>query len=312
MSATDKGCKMAALIFSFSVAASASPQTSPPGRVFWGWNSAAPLAPNISTCKEKTGTAGRADSKLPGQESLLADGLGSEKSAQRDAPCVAPGMAVTSLCRAEGGSADSSGAGFCFAAAGSAALAATPPDKDASKISQAREKVLEILRSPSACSEWFESRDARPAQTFETLTMEVDQRGPQEIFESSTNNGTMIVHQPYVASVIQGGGAYAAITINKGGAFYRSELRVLKVGADGGPYLFDGMRPLTVGSYVGDTLAARVVTLLHEFGHVIDLLPQDGDGLDGSSLRNTNEVLRHCRAEVDATRERVKLAKGTR
>lgn len=311
MSATGKGWKSVALIFSLSVAASASAQSIAQGRVFWNWNSGAHVAPNTPACNEKAGRPGRADSKRLKQEWLLADRLGRETDAVREASCVAPGMAVTRTCRTEGSIIDSSGTTPCFAAAGSAPIAARPPGKDASKMSQAREEVLEILRSQNACSEWFESKDLRPADTFETLTMEVERSGPQEIFETSAGKGTIIVHQPYVARVIQAGGPYSAITINKDGAFYRSQLRVQKVGADGGPYEWDGMRPLTVGSYLGDTLAARVVTLLHEFGHVIDLLPQDGDGLDGSSIHNTNEVLRHCRAEVDGTTQRVKFAKNS-
>ena len=309
MSATGKGWKIAALVFLFSVAASASPQSNPPGRVFWGWNSAAPFAADTPMCAERTGTSRRADSKRPSQEAFPVDGLGNDTSAWRDASCVAPGVAVTHVCPAEEGSTGSSAAGLCFSAAGTAAITAAPPGKDGLKIRQAREEVLEILGSQNACSEWFESKDARPVRTFETLTMEIDQRGPQEIFENGTREGTMIFRQPYVARVTQGGGEYTVITINKGGAFYRPQVRVEKMGAGGGPYLLDGMRPLTVGSYIGDTLAARVVTLLHEFGHVIDLLPQDGDGLDGSSIHNTDEVLRHCRAEVDATTQRVKLVK---
>jgi len=43
-----------------------------------------------------------------------------------------------------------------------------------------------------------------------------------------------------------------------------------------------------------------MITLLHEFGHIIDLLPQDADNLDGQSVRNTDEVMRHCRPEVEA------------
>jgi len=37
--------------------------------------------------------------------------------------------------------------------------------------------------------------------------------------------------------------------------------------------------------------------LLHEFGHVINLLPLDFDNVDGKSVQNTAEVLRYCRAE---------------
>jgi hypothetical protein len=45
---------------------------------------------------------------------------------------------------------------------------------------------------------------------------------------------------------------------------------------------------------------------LHEFGHIIDLLPEDADNLDGKSVRNTDEVLRHCRAEVEVRAQHTK------
>jgi hypothetical protein len=55
-----------------------------------------------------------------------------------------------------------------------------------------------------------------------------------------------------------------------------------------------------VGPYAGDTLHAQVLALLHEFGHIVDLLPTDEGDLDGKSERNTAEVLRFCRAEVES------------
>jgi hypothetical protein len=54
-----------------------------------------------------------------------------------------------------------------------------------------------------------------------------------------------------------------------------------------------------VGPYIGDTLQAQVVTMLHEFGHALDMLPVDTDDRNGKSVQNTEEVLRHCRAEVE-------------
>jgi len=42
---------------------------------------------------------------------------------------------------------------------------------------------------------------------------------------------------------------------------------------------------------------AQILVLLHEFGHVLDLLPADENNVDGKSVQNTNEVLRYCRAE---------------
>ncbi len=88
--------------------------------------------------------------------------------------------------------------------------------------------------------------------------------------------------------------------INLNGAFYRPQGQLIKVGQESGPPRTDRTRPLTVGNYGGDTLPAQVTTLLHELGHIIDLLPEDADNLDGKSVLNTDEVLRHCRTEVEA------------
>jgi hypothetical protein len=176
------------------------------------------------------------------------------------------------------------------------------------KLARAREEVLEILRSENACTEWFRSKDAKPADTFQSLSFLLDQHGPTDVFESKMDASIVMVRQPYVARATQDGGAYTAITINAHGAFYRPQGTALKVFPEGGPVLANGSRLLTVGGYRGDTLPAQMVTLLHEFGHIIDLLPEDVDNLDGKSVRNTEQVLRHCRGEVEA---RSQLAKPT-
>jgi hypothetical protein len=176
------------------------------------------------------------------------------------------------------------------------------------KLARAREEVLEILRSENACTEWFASKDRKPADTFQSLNFLLDQRGPKDVFESNVAASIIIFRQPYVARATQDGGAHTAITINANGAFYRLQGNTLKVVPEGGPVHADGTRLLTVGAYRGDTLPAQMVTLLHEFGHIIDLLPEDADNLDGKSVRNTDEVLRHCRGEVEA---RSQLAKPT-
>jgi hypothetical protein len=174
------------------------------------------------------------------------------------------------------------------------------------KLARAREEVLEILRSENACTEWFLSKDAKPADTFQSVNFLLDQRGPTIVFESKVAASLFIFRQPYVARATQDGGAHTAITINAHGAFYRTQGNALKVVPEGGPALPAGTRLLTVGAYRGDTLPAQMVTLLHEFGHIIDLLPADADNLDGKSVRNTDEVLRHCRGEVEARSQRAK------
>lgn len=180
--------------------------------------------------------------------------------------------------------------------------------KDGVKIARAREEVLDILHSENACSEWFATKDATPAATFQSLSFLLDKHGPHEILESAQADSIVAWRQPYVARAMQDGGAYTAITINAHGAFYREQGSVVKTIPEGGPVREGGTRLLTVGSYPGDTLPAQMVTLLHEFGHVIDLLPWDADNLDGKSVQNTGDVLRHCRAEVEARSQRAKQA----
>jgi len=172
------------------------------------------------------------------------------------------------------------------------------------KIERARQEVLEILRSENACTEWFEAKDSSPAVTFQSLDFSLDQHGQHNIFESKESESRLMLRQPYVARATQDGGAHTAITINAYGAFYRTQGHVQKISQEGIPLQLDGTRLLTVGSYSGNTLPAQMVTLLHEFGHIIGLLPEDADSLDGKSGRNTDEVLRHCRAEVDARAKR--------
>ena len=115
------------------------------------------------------------------------------------------------------------------------------------KIARAREEVLDILRSENACTEWFATKDAKPADTFQSLDFVLDKRGPQEIFESQRADSMVSWRQPYVASATQDGGAHSAIKINAHGAFYRPQGNVLKIVQGGGPARVDGSRFLTVG-----------------------------------------------------------------
>jgi hypothetical protein len=167
-------------------------------------------------------------------------------------------------------------------------------------ILRAREKVLEILENPNACSAWFQQKDSNPAATFRTLSFELDRKGDQYVLESRDLGPWEVFRSPYVAKVMQADGSYATVTINAKGAFFRAQATVQEIHKEGGPRVFRGERTLHVGPYTGDTLPAQVATLLHEFGHLIDLLPTDRDDLDGKSLHNTDEVLRNCGAAVHA------------
>jgi hypothetical protein len=182
--------------------------------------------------------------------------------------------------------------------------------KAGQKIFRAREKVLDILQTGNPCKTWFQERDSNPAATFRTLSFVLDSHGDEYVLESAEPGQMNIFRSPYVAKVIQGDGAGTAVTLNMNGAFFSTMARVVEVSKEGGPSNYRGTRLLHVGPYDGDTLPAQVITLLHEFGHVLDLLPNDRDDLDGKSGKNTNEVLRSCSAEVQLLTRHHTLAAG--
>jgi hypothetical protein len=176
--------------------------------------------------------------------------------------------------------------------------------KDGRKISRARDKVLEILESENACTEWFREKDANPASTFRTLSFALDRKGEDSVQEFRDAGSAVIFRNPYVAKVFQGDGAYGTVTVNLNGAFFRPVAIVHRTLKDRTFFGLSGTRVLQVGPYEGDTLRAQILTLLHEFGHVLDILPQDLDNFEGRSVQNTNEVLRHCRAEIESESRR--------
>jgi len=182
--------------------------------------------------------------------------------------------------------------------------------RSGAEIRRARHEVLDILSSQNACTEWFATQDPAPNLTFETLGFILDHEGAADVLASAMTGSNTLIRQPYVARATQDGGPNTDITINAYGAFYRSQAKLESVSAEGGPVQFRGEHWLTVGSYSGNTLQAQVLTLLHELGHVINLLPEDSDDLDGKSARNTGEVLRHCRGEIESRAKRGRETAG--
>jgi hypothetical protein len=172
--------------------------------------------------------------------------------------------------------------------------------REGDKISRAREKVLEILESENACTAWYREKDSNPAATFRTLSFAVDRKGQDFVRESREPASFIILRNPYVAKVFQADGPYATVTINAKGAFFSPMARVVEVSKEGGPFMARVPRLLHVGPYGGGTVLAQVVTLLHEFGHLVDLLPTDEGDQDGKSVHNTDIVLHYCRAEIES------------
>lgn len=167
-------------------------------------------------------------------------------------------------------------------------------------ILRARDRVLEILQSDNACTAWYRTKDPDPAATFRTLTFSLDRDGDIYIKKGPESDGISLIHNPYVARVLQGAGPNSLVTINANGAFFFSIANVIDDRFEGGPVSVHGSRAIQVGPYRGGSFHAQVLALLHEFGHVINLLPQDHDDYEGRSRRNTQDVLDVCRAEVQS------------
>ena len=172
--------------------------------------------------------------------------------------------------------------------------------KQGQLILHARDKVLAILQTENACTDWYRAKNPDPAAVFRTLTFSVDRSGDGFVRETPATPGIEMIHNPYVASVVQDGGPSSTVTLNANGAFFFPAANVVEDRFQGGPVDFRGARAIQVGPYAGGSFRAQVLVLLHEFGHVIDLLPEDRDDRDGKSRQNTLDVLRACRAEVES------------
>jgi len=172
--------------------------------------------------------------------------------------------------------------------------------KQGQAILRARDKALEILQAQSVCSDWYRTKDPDPAATFRTLNFALDRDGEVYVRSTPEPGGIQLVRNPYVARVIQGGGPSSTVTLNVNGAFFFSMANVVDDRIEGGPIVLRGARVIQVGPYSGGSFRAQVLALLHEFGHVIDLLPTDRDDYEGKSRQNTADVLRACRAEVES------------
>jgi len=168
-------------------------------------------------------------------------------------------------------------------------------------ILRAREEVIEILEGQNGCAAWFGQGEPDSVSKFRSLHYGIDEPGRQDTFRIQAADGRWLYQQPYVASSVEGASAGSTITINGRGAFFqlRSPLRMALAN---GPGQLGSTQLLHIDFYVGGTLHAQVIALLHEFAHIAGLLPADGGNLAGGELstQNTQIVLRHCRGQVEA------------
>ncbi len=167
-------------------------------------------------------------------------------------------------------------------------------------IARAREQVLEILQQGNACTAWFQGADPDPAEVLRSLHFALEMRGPSFVYGIRDSNGGQFFKHPWAARSIEDAGRDSTILLNANGPFFNRASFVMQLNTRGMPARPDGTRLLTVSSYEGNTPEAQITILLHELGHIIGRLPEDGDSWDGRSSRNTSEVLRHCKTETRA------------
>jgi hypothetical protein len=168
-------------------------------------------------------------------------------------------------------------------------------------ILHAREEVVEILQDQNRCAAWFEQAEPDAVRKFRSLRYAIDETGSQYIVKIQSADGSWHYEQPYVAGSMENASAGSTITINGRGAFFQLRSGVRIVPINGGPGRLSTSQLLHIDLYMGGTLSAQVVTLLHEYSHVVGLLPADGgSGGPELSTQNTQIVLRHCRAQVEA------------
>ena len=173
-------------------------------------------------------------------------------------------------------------------------------------ISRVREQTLEILDSENSCSAWFREVAPDTAEVFQSLHYEIEKDGPSYVQHMRNTDGTNLFKHPWTARTMENSGRDSAIALNPSGAFFRPNLPLVNVdGLGGHEWMTGDMHRLVIASYSGNTARAQITILLHELGHVVGRLPEDNDSWDGRSTRNTEEVLRHCRHEINAAAERV-------
>ncbi|MBS1840232.1 MAG: hypothetical protein JSS69_01470 [Acidobacteria bacterium] len=180
-------------------------------------------------------------------------------------------------------------------------------------IEQARNEVFSVLLAENSCSAWFRGAEPYAADKFRSLRFSIDPLGNPEILKVATFNETQGYYEPYVASTGQNVGWGSTIVLNSNGAFFKDSAHVTVVTSLSGIGYQGSFKGLSVGGFRGATLSARMLALLHELGHVLNLLPAESAGRSGAQLssRNTVLVLNHCSAEIKAADKRVRELKKT-
>lgn len=179
---------------------------------------------------------------------------------------------------------------------------------DGMLIAGARQQVLEILREGNSCSGWFAQKEPNPAVKFASLHFQSDAAGSSFSLGDFDAAGFSVM-EPYVARAQESVGPGSMITLNAHGAFFQQRAGTMFRFPGNTTHSRPTISVLHVGDYQGGSLKAQVATLLHEYAHIVGLIPVDTGRSEGAQLstQNTETVLRHCRKQIDASLNRTIL-----
>jgi len=177
-------------------------------------------------------------------------------------------------------------------------LKSVSTDRREESLLKAKAQVLALLQDENACSAWFHESDSDPAGVFHSLHFQMEEAKPSYVqFILDVHRGDVVKH-PWVARSWQLTGRNSTVKLNLDGAFFNASSTMVELTPSGGVARYLGFRMLTVGPFKGGTSEAQITVLLHELGHITDRIPEDDDSWDGKSSRNTQEVLRHCKSDI--------------
>lgn len=165
-------------------------------------------------------------------------------------------------------------------------------------IARAREQVLEILQHENACTAWFQETVSDPAEVFQSLHFELEQKGPSFVYTMQDSEHRQLFKQPWAARSFENGGRNSVVEVNVNGSFFNRTSAIIQLEPSGALPRSGSFYKMAIATFPGNTAEAQITILLHELGHVVGRLPEDGDSWDGQSSRNTSEVLRHCGSET--------------
>jgi hypothetical protein len=182
-------------------------------------------------------------------------------------------------------------------------------------LSAPRKMVLAILREDNACSAWFRRFDSQVVSTFSSLHYQIEMTPERHVIRKKLSSGGWVEYGPYIARVMEYAGPGATVTINADGAFFRDHGDVYMLDWPRTVFIVTGdRRVIHVGPYLGGTLRAQTITLLHELAHVVGAISEDNSAIfgPGRSQENTDIVLERCKRTVDAAAHNANLASNHR